>query len=79
MLMPARLFVALVSATIACLAISAEDEYADARRKMKEEIAALARETAKETGRPTFDADHWKPGESEESLSGPLGSAPGGD
>jgi len=56
MLMPARLFVALVSATIACLAISAEDEYADARRKMKEEIAALARETAKETGRPTFDA-----------------------
>jgi len=56
MFMPARLFVALVLAAIACAAVSAEDEYVDARRKMKEEIAALARETAKETGRPTFDA-----------------------
>jgi len=56
MSMPARFLAALVLAAIAWPAISAEDEYADARRKMKEEIAALARETAKETGRPAFDA-----------------------
>jgi protein-L-isoaspartate(D-aspartate) O-methyltransferase len=54
--MPARFLAALVLAAIAWPAISAEDEYADARRQMKEEIAALARETAKETGRPSFDA-----------------------
>ena len=56
MSMSARFLAALVLAAIAWPAISAEDEYADARRKMKEEIAALARETAKETGRPAFDA-----------------------
>src|SRR5881397_784638 len=55
MSMTARFLAALVLAAIAWPAISAEDEHADARRKMKEEIAALARETAKETGRPAFD------------------------
>jgi len=56
MSMSARFLAALALAAIAWPAISAEDEYVDARGKMKEEIAALARETAKETGRPAFDA-----------------------
>jgi protein-L-isoaspartate(D-aspartate) O-methyltransferase len=53
--MPARFLAALVLAAITWPAISAE-EYGDARRQMKEEISALARETAKETGRAAFDA-----------------------
>ena len=56
MIAPARILVMLVLAGPAWPAISAEDEYANSRRHMKEEIAALARETAKETGRPAFDA-----------------------
>jgi protein-L-isoaspartate(D-aspartate) O-methyltransferase len=56
MSVPTRFLAALILAATASQAISADDEYAAARRRMNEEITALARETAKETGRPAFDA-----------------------
>ncbi len=49
------LLLALTLLPIAAPAVSAEDEYAADRRQLMEEIAALARDTAAETGRPSFD------------------------
>jgi protein-L-isoaspartate(D-aspartate) O-methyltransferase len=46
---------AWVAAGVASPAPPAGDEYAVARRLLIDEIASLARETAKETGRPVFD------------------------
>jgi protein-L-isoaspartate(D-aspartate) O-methyltransferase len=51
-----RFLLALALLSIAATAAPAEDEYAAERRQLMEEIAALARDTAAETGRSSFDA-----------------------
>ena len=56
MLNAARLVVVLAFAAGAAPALSAEDNYAAERRALMEEIAALARATSDETGRPALDS-----------------------
>ena len=52
---PARLLVALAIFALAAPIIAADDDFAAERRVLIAEIDALARETARETGRPAFD------------------------
>jgi protein-L-isoaspartate(D-aspartate) O-methyltransferase len=54
-----RLFafaITLAGCALAAAAVAADDEYAAERKAMVAQIAALARETAAETGRPAFAA-----------------------
>ena len=47
--------IALAAVLIAAPLAAAEDDFARARRRMMEEVSALAAVTARETGRPTLD------------------------
>ena len=53
---PVRFLAALAHFALVAPAIAADADFTAERRALIDEIAALARETARETGRPAFDA-----------------------